>query len=95
MQYVAEKSEEPIVINIYPGADASFTLYEDEGINYNYEKGAYSNIEMDWDDESRTLTIDKREGSFTGMQKNRKFTVNLMGQTQTVDYNGKEVTVRF
>lgn len=94
-QYVAEKSEEPIVINIYPGADASFTLYEDEGINYNYEKGAYSNIEMDWDDESHTLTIDKREGSFTGMQKNRKFTVNLMGQTQTVDYNGKEVTVRF
>ena len=94
-QFVAEKSDEPVVINIYPGDDASFTLYEDEGINYNYEKGAYSNIEMDWDDESRTLTIDKREGSFSGMQKNRKFTVNLMGQTKTVDYNGKEVTVRF
>ena len=94
-QHVAEKSDEPVVINIYPGDDASFTLYEDEGVNYNYEKGAYSNIEMDWDDESRTLTIEKREGSFTGMQKNRKFTVNLMGQTKTVDYNGKEVTVRF
>ena len=94
-QHVAEKSDDPVVINIYPGDDASFTLYEDEGVNYNYEKGAYSNIEMDWDDESRTLTIDKREGSFSGMQKNRKFTVNLMGQTQTVDYNGKEVIVRF
>ena len=94
-QFVAEKSDEPVVINIYPGDDASFTLYEDEGINYNYEKGAYSNIEMDWDDDSRTLTIDKREGSFSGMEKNRKFTVNLMGQTKTVDYNGKEVTVKF
>ena len=94
-QYVAEKVEGPVVMNIYPGADASFTLYEDEGTNYNYEDGAYSTIRMDWDEESRSLTIGKRNGSFAGMEKTRTFAVNLMGETKSVEYNGKAVTVTF
>jgi alpha-D-xyloside xylohydrolase len=94
-QYVAEKVEGPVVMNIYPGADATFTLYEDEGINYDYEKGAYSTIRMDWDEESRSFTIGKRNGSFAGMEKTRTFSVNLMGETKSVEYNGKAVTVTF
>ena len=94
-QYVAEKVEGPVTMNIYPGADASFTLYEDEGTNYNYEDGAYSTIRMDWDEESRSLTIGKRNGSFAGMEKTRTFAVNLMGETKSVEYNGKAVTVTF
>jgi alpha-D-xyloside xylohydrolase len=92
---VAEKVEGPVVMNIYPGADATFTLYEDEGINYDYEKGAYSTIRMDWDEESRSFTIGKRNGSFAGMEKTRTFSVNLMGETKSVEYNGKAVTVTF
>jgi alpha-D-xyloside xylohydrolase len=38
MQYVTETSEDPIEIRVYPGRDATFVLYEDEGTNYNYEK---------------------------------------------------------
>jgi alpha-D-xyloside xylohydrolase len=94
-QYVAEKVEGPVVMNIYPGADATFTLYEDEGINYDYEKGAYSTIRMDWDEESRSFTIGKRNGSFAGMEKTRTFSINLMGETKSVEYNGKAVTVTF
>lgn len=94
-QYVAEKVDGPVVINVYPGADAAFTLYEDEGINYDYEKGAYSTIRMDWDEESRSLTIGRRNGSFAGMEKTRTFAVTLMGETKTVEYNGKAVTVIF
>ena len=44
LQYTAEKPADTIMINIYTGADASFNLYEDEGTNYNYEKGAFSII---------------------------------------------------
>ena len=94
-QYVAEKVDGSVVMNIYPGADATFTLYEDEGINYDYEKGAYSTICMDWDEESRSFTIGKRNGSFAGMEKTRTFSVNLMGETKSVEYNGKAVTVTF
>lgn len=94
-QHVAEKVDGPVVLNIYPGADAGFTLYEDEGTNYNYEKGAYSTISFSWDDDARSLTIGKRQGSFEGMEKTRTFAVNLMGETRTASYNGKETTVSF
>ena len=94
-QFVAEKTDGPIVLNVYPGADASFTLYEDEGTNYNYEKGAYSTIVLEWNDLARTLTIGKRNGSFEGMEKTRQFAVNLMGDTKTVTYDGKKTTVTF
>ena len=76
---------------IYPGADASFTLYEDEGTNYNYEDGAYSTILLRWDDETGSLTIGARKGSFEGMVKNRKFVVNFLGDMRTVEYSGKEI----
>lgn len=82
-------------INVYPGADGQFTLYEDEGDNYNYEKGQYSTITFKWNDRSRTLTIGRRTGSFAGMHTNRQFRVNIIGGTQkTVKYNGKAVSVK-
>ena len=94
-QHVADMADGPVVMNIYPGADAAFTLYEDEGTNYNYENGAYSTIDFSWDDTSRRLTVGKRKGSFEGMEKTRTFTVNLMGEVRTLNYNGKEITVDF
>ena len=94
-QHVSEKVDGPVVFNVYPGDDASFTLYEDEGINYNYENGAYSTIVLNWNDAERSLTIGKRNGSFEGMEKERIFSVNLMGETKTVTYNGKQTVVTF
>ena len=75
---------------IYPGCNATFLLYEDEGDNYNYERGAYSTIEMKWDNKKRTLTIDSRKGNFPGMMTNRKFNIRLAGteDVKTVNYNG-------
>ena len=81
---------------VYPGADATFTLYEDEGDNYNYEQGAYSTITLQWNDRKRTLTIGKREGSFKGMLENRTFRIQLPGgQSKTVEYNGSKVEIKF
>ena len=79
---------------VYPGADATFTLYEDEGDNYNYEQGAYSTITLQWNDRKRTLTIGKREGSFKGMLENRTFRIQIPGgQSKTVEYAGNKVEV--
>lgn len=94
-QYVAEKTDGPLVINVYPGADASFTLYEDEGVNYNYENGAYSTISLTWDDAAQSMTIGKRQGSFEGMEKEKAIVVNVLGKEKSVKYNGKATTVRF
>ena len=81
---------------VYPGADAVFTLYEDEGDNYNYEQGAYSTITLQWNDRKRMLTIGKREGSFKGLLENRTFRIQLPGgDVKSVEYNGNKAEVKF
>ncbi len=96
MQYVGEKSWQQLELRVYPGADGQFTLYEDEGDNYNYEKGQYTTIPMTWNNKTRTLTVGQRQGQYKGMLQSRQFTVVLPDGTQkTVDYQGAETTVTF
>jgi len=92
VQYAAEKNWDKLEIRIYPGANGEFTLYEDENDNYNYEKGLYSTITMKWDDQSQTLTIGERKGSFKGMLKNRTFNIVLVGSQNGIGVN---TTVKF
>ncbi len=95
MQYVGEKTWDDLEIRVYPGADGQFTLYEDEGDSYNYEKGVYSTITFQWNDRTRTLTIGARQGSYPGMLQKRQFTLVLPdGTTKTVSYDGTEVVVK-
>jgi alpha-D-xyloside xylohydrolase len=89
LQYSTEKVADPIELRVYPGADGSFTLYEDENDNYNYEKGVYATIAFHWNDASRRLTIDARKGEFPGMLKSRTFQIVIAGKSHVV---GVEVT---
>ena len=75
MQWSDEKPADNIRLYVYAGRDADFTLYEDDGVTYGYEKGAYATIPIHWDDASRTLTLGERKGSFPGMLETRTFTV--------------------
>ena len=94
MQYVGEKAWDNLELRVYPGADGSFTLYEDEGDNYNYERGRYTTITFTWNDKARTLTIGQRQGEYPGMLTSRQFTIVLPdGTTRTVDYGASEMTV--
>ena len=96
VQYATEKPWDHLELKVYAGANGYFILYEDEFDNYNYEKGAYTEIPISWDNASRKLTIGARKGAYEGMLKNRKFTVTLQDGTQkNVDYNGKAISVRF
>ena len=71
----AMQANDPIELRVYRGANGNFTLYEDEGDNYNYEKGAYAVIPISWDEAARTLKIGKRTGSFPGMLTARTFRI--------------------
>lgn len=73
LQYVAEKPADTISLYIYGGKNAFFSLYEDEGTNYNYEKGAFSTIDFTYNEASKTLQISDRKGTFKGMMKERVF----------------------
>lgn len=95
VQYSGEKAWDNLTVCVYPGADGNFTLYEDEFDNYNYEKGAYTEIPMTWDDSKRTLTIGSRKGGYTGMLAKRQFVVKTAdGKERTVTYTGKKVQVK-
>ena len=89
VQYANEKPADPIELRIYPGADGSFTLYEDENDNYDYEKGVHATIGFHWDDAKRRLAIDDRVGLFPGMLKQRSFKIIVVGKDHGT---GVEVT---
>jgi len=88
IQY-ATQSSDPIELRVYKGQDASFTLYEDAGDGYDYEKGQSARIPLTWSETARTLTIGARTGSFTGMQMARTFNVVFVGANHG---SGVEVT---
>jgi alpha-D-xyloside xylohydrolase len=92
-QFTSEQSDEPLEICIYPGRDASFTLYEDEGDNYHYETGLFSTIELKWNEAESTLTIGNREGSFPGMEQTRTFRLRLVKPETKKDADENESAV--
>ncbi len=102
VQNTTELPSDTLEIRIYAGADGTFDLYEDEGTNYNYEKGNYSIIPFKWDEQKQTLTIEKRQGSFKGMLKKRVLKVVWVNETNgvgiepdkkctLVQYSGKKI----
>jgi len=104
VQYASEKPWDDLQIRIYAGADGSFTLYEDEGDGYAYEKGAFSTIPFHWDDAAGVLTVGARKGSFPGMCAERNFRVVIVrsgagtgldnvSADRTVRYTGKQLRV--
>ena len=102
----ASAKSDPIDLRIYAGADGDFTLYEDEGDNYDYEHGSYSVIPIHWDDKAKTLTIGTRRGTFPGMLEHRVFRVVRVADSRgvgvtptskfdaTIQFEGKTVSVR-
>ena len=75
MEYTGEKPADDLLIVVFAGADARFTLYEDDGLTYGYEKGEYSTIDFFWDDSARRLQIGARKGSYPNMLNTRTFRV--------------------
>lgn len=107
MQWSDEKKPELIDLYVYAGKDGSYTLYEDEGTNYNYEKGKYAVIDFKYDDARKQVTIGARKGSFDGMLQKRRFNIILVDQKEqqgvnlakspkgkVVKYAGQAMTVK-
>ena len=94
-----EKPADVIDLYVYTGADGSFTLYEDENVNYNYEKGLYAMIDFVYDDSEGTLTICERKGEFPGMLKERMFNIVKVSDGSSekmgsVRYDGTEKSLK-
>lgn len=106
LQYTSEKPADPLMLFVYTGKDASFTLYEDEGTNYNYEKGAFSTIQFNYNESTKILTVQDRKGSFAGMLKSRTINIVFIGPKlgkgldfnlrpdKTIRYSGRQIQLK-
>ncbi|RRN78136.1 DUF5110 domain-containing protein, partial [Pseudoxanthomonas sp. SGD-10] len=99
MQHSSEKSNEALTLNIYGGSNGFFELYEDEGDNYNYEKGRYTVIPISWNEKKRSLMIGKRVGTFQGSIEKREFNIRIVGLDgeiveQRVIYDGNPLSLK-
>lgn len=106
VQYSEEKKWDDLEVRVYPGADGTFVLYEDEWDNYHYEEGKYSEIPFFWNDEKQTLTIGARTGEFEGMLAERVFRISKVSTRRglgdkhevnysaVVAYTGEEVVIK-
>lgn len=105
-QYASDDTGKPFEIRIYPGADATFTIYEDEGDNYNYEEGRFATFDLVWKDTERILEISERKGSFAGMKEKITFDIVVIdpeketggepspASVQTVIYPGNQMQIK-
>jgi len=106
IEYADQKPADPIELRVYRGADGTFDLYEDEGDNYNYEKGAYALIPIHWNEGAKTLSIEDRKGQYPGMREKRIFNIVWVapghgaGETieskidHVVQYDGRRVSIQ-
>jgi len=94
MRYTDERPANPVTLLVYAGANGRFTLYEDDGLTYAYERGAFTRIPLAWDEASRTLTIAGREGAFPGMLARRTFDVVFVSPSAPAGLSGPSPTRR-
>ena len=97
-QYAADKPDATIELRVYAGADGKFSLYEDEGDGYGYEKGKFATIPLHWDNNRNTLTIGRRKGRFPGMRTAREFRVTVVSEnhgTGLLNAGASDVIVQY
>lgn len=99
-QHTGEVADAPWEIRVYPGADGEFVVYEDEGTNYQYEKGQFATFGITWKDRKGELTLQPRKGRFPGMNESRMLKIVIMdadgglSQQKEVVYEGKKLTIK-
>lgn len=92
-QFTGEKVEEPRSISIYPRADASFLFYEDDGSSFNYRKGEWMGIQMEWHVAARTLALRLSPGSRMLHPLRREFVASVEKQIRSIVFEGNPLKV--
>ena len=90
-QYTAQKSDAPVELVVYPGANGDFALYDDDGVSFDFAKGVFTKIRCRWDDKARILSLSLENGQLRG-----KFQARLAGSKQKipVTFTGKSARVK-
>jgi alpha-glucosidase/alpha-D-xyloside xylohydrolase len=95
-QYAQEASSEPLTFRVYPGADGTMSLYEDDGTSFRYQQGAFRSTSCSWNDQARTLTL--KPGPLGEQPTGETVSIELAGMPgskRTTRLTGGPTSVRF
>lgn len=106
IQHTGQMKDGPLTLVVYAGADGAFELYEDAGLDYGYEQGAFAVTPIRWDNARGVLTLGDRAGAYPGMAAQRTVHVRFIDGPgasgvdpaatphRTVVYEGRQIEVR-
>lgn len=98
VQFATQKTDEAMLIKVYPGKDAEYVLYLDDNESYDYEKGEFSEIVFSYSDVTKELKIKKGSGDYIDFKESpMSFTIEMVGdeKIQNIIFNNEEITLKF
>ena len=95
-EYTSQAVQGPLTLTVYPGADGTFTVYEDDGRTFDYRKGAWMGVIAHWRDAERRMALSLAPGSRLLAPNRRPIEVRVAGTTtvRSVTFEGKPVDVK-
>jgi len=96
-QYTGEKVDGPLTLVVYPGANGSFTVYEDDGLTLDYRKGKWMKMQIAWNDSRRVLSLQLAKGSrmFPPTRRIIEARVAPEKATRTIVFEGRPIELQF
>ena len=96
-QYTSERVDGPLTLVIYPGADTTFSLYEDDGSTFDHRRGEWMKIQMAWNERNRQLILQLAKGSRMLPPLRRNIEVRVVGEKapRQIVFEGRPVTIQF
>jgi alpha-glucosidase/alpha-D-xyloside xylohydrolase len=95
-EYTEQPVGAPLTLQIYPGSDGQFLLYEDDGKSLDYRRGEWTGVRVEWRDGERRLRLRLAEGAKLRPPLRRPIEVRVVGtqRTANVVFEGKPLDVK-
>jgi alpha-glucosidase/alpha-D-xyloside xylohydrolase len=94
LQYTGEKTDAPLSLNVYPGADGNFLLYDDDGESFRYRNGEWLGMQINWNDARSTLSLRLAPQSRM-IGRKRDLEIKVGSKTKPAVFDGSPLEVRF
>jgi alpha-glucosidase (family GH31 glycosyl hydrolase) len=94
-QYTSEAVDGPLTLTVFPGADGTSFLYEDDGESFDFRKGEFMHLEMKWSNATRHFELRLASGARIPLSGNIHMEVTLAGQgeAKSFTFHGQPISM--
>ena len=96
MNYDWERTTDTLTLKVYPAANSSFEMYEDDGLTREHRQGIYATTKFEVSTSKNgamKMVINAAKGDFRGMLKNRVYLVDVKTTTMPneISFNNQKI----